>query len=264
MKILIFLLLFVVTPFAYISAQEAINQTDANGHKLGHWIGKYTNGTIRYDGSFTDNKPVGEWKRFHENGRIKAHLYHYPNTDKASAELFDENGVRYAKGNYKGTAKDSTWDYYNNLKLVSKENYTDGVKNGKSITYFENGTPATESNWVGGLLDGVSRSYYASGKKKMEIMYQKGKHQGLNLVYYESGRTEIKGQYNNDLPDETWKFMDENDKVKYELHYKSGVLLNPEVVDSIQAGEFSAFDRAKGRLKDPDNFSQNPEEYMRN
>lgn len=264
MKKLIFLLLSVILPYAFLSAQETVNQTDTNGFKQGKWIGKYTNGTIRYEGSFTDNKPVGEWKRFHENGKIKAHLYHSLNTDKASAELFDSNGVRYAKGNYKGTVKDSTWNYYNNLRLVGQENFSNGEKNGRSLTFFESGNPATESNWVSGMLNGVSRSFYPSGKKMMEIMYRQGKRQGLNLVYYESGVTQITGQYNNDQSDGTWKFNDENGTLKYELKYKMGVMLNPEVVDSIQANEFKAFDRAKGRLKDPEDFSQNPEEYIRN
>jgi len=263
MKKLIFIFCALILPFTILCAQQSINQTDASGLKQGRWIGKYTNGTIRYEGSFNDDKPVGEWKRYHENGKIKARLYHQPNTDKVTAELFDSNGVRYAKGNYKGTSKDSTWNYYNNLRLVGQENYSSGIKNGRSLTYFTNGVPATESFWVNGLPDGVSRSFYPSGKKKSETMYHQGKRHGLNLIYYESGQTEIKGQYINDLPDETWKFMDANGNEKYELKYKAGVLLNPEVVDRIQANEFKAFDRAKGKLKDPEDFSQNPEEYMR-
>ena len=264
MKKQLFLLLFVILPFTFISAQETINQTDINGHKQGLWRGKYPNGSIRYEGSFTNDQPVGEWKRFHENGKIKALLHNFPNTDKASAELFDSNGVRYAKGNFKGTAKDSTWNYYNSLQLVGQENYSEGEKNGRSLTFFENGSPATESNWVNSQLNGVSRSFYSSGKKKTEILFQQGKRQGLNLIYYESGQIQITGQYNNDQPEGIWKFMDENGKVKYELNYKAGILLNPQVVDSIQADEFKAFDRAKGILKDPEDYSQRPEEYMRN
>ena len=264
MKKLIFLLFSFIIPITFLCAQETINQTDANGHKQGRWVNKYANGTIRYEGSFADNKPVGDWRRFHENGKIKAHLYHIPNTDRATAELFDSNGVRYAKGNYNGTAKDSTWNYYNNLSLVGKENFSNGVKNGKSLSFFENGIAATESNWINGFLNGVCRSFYSSGKKKTETMFLQGKRQGLNLIYYESGQTQITGQFNNDLSDGTWKFMGENGKLKYELKYNAGVLLNPEVVDGIQADEFKAFDRAKGRLKDPEDFSQSPEEYIRN
>lgn len=264
MKKLIIVLISVIIPFTFLLAQGKLNQIDANGHKQGHWIGKYASGTIRYEGSFSNDKPIGEWKRFHENGKIKAQLHHFPNSDKASAELFDINGVRYAKGIYRGTAKDSTWNYYNNTRLVGQENYSDGIKNGRSLTFFENGTPATESNWAYGLKNGVSRSFYLSGKKQAETMFQQGKRQGLSQVYYESGQSQISGQYVNDQSDGAWKFMDENGKVKYELKYNAGVLLNPEVIDSIQADEFKAFDRAKGKLKDPQDFSQSPEEYLRN
>jgi len=258
------LLLLIIFPFTFLCAQSTINQTNKEGHKQGRWIGKYTNGWIRYEGSFTDDKPVGEWKRFHENGKIKAQMHYFPNTDKALAELFDSNGIRYAKGNYLGTKKDSTWNYYNNLRLVGQENFSGGIKNGKALTYFENGISATESNWTNGLLNGVSRSFYPSGKKKTEIMFLQGKRDGLSLVYYELGQTQIIGKFDNDLSDGAWKFMDENGKVKYELNYKAGILLNPEVIDRIQADEFNAFDRAKGKLKDPEDFSQRPEEYLRN
>lgn len=260
----IILLLLVILPLTFLCAQQTINQTDKNGHKQGRWIGKYANGAIRYEGLFNDDKPVGEWKRFHENGKIKAHLYHSPKSDKVSAELFDSYGVRYAKGNYIGTVKDSTWNYYNNLRLVGQENFTGGVKNGRSFTFFENGKPATEANWTNGSLNGVSRSFYPSGKKKTETMFLQGNRHGLNLIYYESGQTQINGHYSNDQSDGTWQFMDETGKVKYELKYNAGVLMNPEVVDSIQSDEFKAFDRAKGKLKDPEDFSQSPEEYMRN
>ena len=250
-------------PVSFLFAQESINQVDANGRKQGRWIGKYPNGTIRYDGSFINDKPVGEWKRFHENGKIKARFSHFPNSGKVSAELFDDGGIRYAKGNFKDTAKDSTWNYYNNLRLVAVENFSKGIKEGKSLTFFENGIPAEESNWMNGKRDGVSRYYYPSGKKKIEIMYRQGKRNGLNLIYYESGQMEITGQYINDQCEGTWKFIDEKGVVKYKLKYNAGKLLNPEVVDSIETGVFKAFDRAKGHLKDPEDFIQTPEEYLR-
>lgn len=264
MQKIIFLLITVIIPFTFLYAQGTINQTDANGQKQGHWIGKFPNGTIRYEGSFVDDKPVGDWKRFHENGKIKASLHHIPNTEKVSAELFDSNAVRYAKGNYNATLKDSTWNYYNNQILVGQENFSNGLKSGKSSTYYQNGSPATEVQWSNGLLNGTSVSFYSSGKKKTQTQYQQGKRQGTSMVYYESGNTQIAGQYDNDKSDGAWKFMNEDQKVKFILKYKAGILLNPEVVDTIQMNEFKAFDRSKGKLKDPENYSQNPEQYLQN
>ena len=264
MQKIILLLISIIIPLTFLCAQGTINQTDANGHKQGHWIGKFPNGTIRYEGSFVNDIPVGDWKRFHENGKIKASLHHIPNTDKALAELFDGSGIRYAKGNYKASLKDSTWNYFNNQILVGQENYSEGLKNGKSSTYYENGIPASEDNWSNGLLNGESISFYPSGKKKTQTQYQKGNRQGISAVFYESGNTQITGQYENDTSDGIWKFFSEDQKVKYILTYKAGVLLNPEVVDSIQMNEFKTFDRSKGKLKDPEHFSENPDEYLRN
>jgi len=264
MKKLIFLLILVIIPLTFLYGQETFNQKDANGKRQGRWIGKYPDGSIRYIGLFIDDMPVGEWKRYHKNGNLKAHLFHLPKTNKVAAELFDAEGIRYAIGNYKGTVKDSTWDYYNNLRLIGKEDFSGGRKNGKSVTFYENGSLATESNWVNGEPEGVSRSFYPSGKKKSEIMYLMGKRNGPDLSYWESGEIMISGNYCNNLSDGIWMFLDRNGVVKYKLVYKAGVLLNPEVADSIEAGEFKSFDRARGRLKDPGDFIQSPEEYLRN
>ena len=259
----VFILFAFIAPFSSIKSQDVINQTDAKGYKQGKWINKYPGGTIRYEGSFVDDRPVGEWKRFHENGKLKAHLFHVPNTDKVAAELYDSEGILYAKGNYIKTVKDSTWKYFNKQKLVGQEDFSLGLRNGRSMTYFEDGKPASESVWVNGELNGVSRSFFPSGSKKTEIMYRNGKRNGASLVYYESGIQEIVGFYIDDNADGTWKFQDENSNLKYELKYKTGVLLNPEVVDSLQDKEFKTFDRAKGLLKDPADYIGNPEEYMR-
>jgi antitoxin component YwqK of YwqJK toxin-antitoxin module len=263
-KKLTLVLLAVILSFSFLNAQETINQTDANGLKQGHWIGKYANGTIRYEGSFSNDKPVGSWKRFHANGKLNAVLYHFPNSEKVAAELFDNNGIRFAKGNYIATLKDSIWNYYNNLRLVGQESYSKGAKNGQSFSFFENGNPYIESNWVNGMLSGVRRSFYPSGKKMSETMFKEGIRNGISLTYYESEQIEIKGQYKNDLPDGIWKFNDEKGSIKFELKYQIGKLLNPEVLDSIQENEFKAYDRAKGSLKDPEDFIQNPEDYLRN
>ena len=120
-----------------------------------------------------------------------------------------------------------------------------------------------QSNWTNGLLDGISRTYYPSAKKKSETNYRLGLRDGLCLTCYESGMPQISGQYKNDQPDGIWKFMDQNGKIKYELTYYRGRLQNPEVIDGIMAKEFKAFDHSKGKLKDPEDFVQSPEEYIR-
>ena len=93
MKILI--LLFLLMPMVVFSQ---INQTDNNGLRQGRWQKMQPNGKPLYDGYFKDGKPVGEWKRFHENGRIKANITYKTGTDSAFTVLFDETGKQMAEG----------------------------------------------------------------------------------------------------------------------------------------------------------------------
>jgi len=81
----IFLLLSVLFFLNNANAQFLSNQSDAKGLRQGKWLAKYPDGKTRYEGSFRDNKPVGEWKRYHENGKLKANLYYKENSDKMKA-----------------------------------------------------------------------------------------------------------------------------------------------------------------------------------
>jgi len=64
--------------------------------KQGKWIGKYPDGTLKYEGKFFNDKPVGEWKRYHENGKLKAQMSYYQNSGRAFTSLFDTDGKLYS------------------------------------------------------------------------------------------------------------------------------------------------------------------------
>lgn len=92
----IFILLFLL-PFISFSQ---INQTDANGLRQGRWQKMQPNGKPMYDGYFKDGKPVGEWKRFHTGGQVKAIIKYRTESDSADAKLMDEWGKKVAEGIY--------------------------------------------------------------------------------------------------------------------------------------------------------------------
>ena len=259
----ILIILCVIFHFTAATAQTALNQTDSNHLKQGKWIGKYPDGTVRYDGSFINDKPMGEWKRFHENGKLKATLLHALNSDKVKAELFDSEGLLVAKGNFIGTLKDSVWTYYDNKAIIARENYNNGMKNGKSFSYSADGKTLSETDWVNGRLNGLEREFYIEGNKKSETRYLDGKRQGDSNIYFETGKVQIEGSYNNDRYTGRWKFYNPDGSLKFQLDYKDGIMQNPEALDSLQLKEFKAFDETKGKLKDPERYRENPEEYLR-
>lgn len=260
MKIIMLLVLLLIH-FTVLTAQQTINQTDSNHLKQGKWIGKYPDGILRYEGYFKNDKPIGEWKRFHQNGELKAKLVYSPNSNKIIAELYDTEGILVSRGNYFGTEKDSIWTYYDNNVIVARENYLKGLKNGFSYSYLPDGSVISKSNWLNGKLNGELREYYSSGNKKSEISYLDGKRHGDIRIYFESGKVQIEGKFDQDKYTDDWSFYNEDGTLKFKLKYKDGILLNSGTVDSLQLKEFKAFDRDKRSLKDPEHYIENPEEY---
>jgi hypothetical protein len=51
--------------------------------------------------------------------------------------------------------------------------------------------------------------------------------------------------------------------LRFELIYDKGELKNPEVLNEIEQKEFEEMKKSRGNLKDPQDFRDNPEGYMR-
>ncbi len=250
MRSLILLFLFCIASFLSMS-QVAENRTDARGLKEGRWVTRYPDGMLRYEGNFERNKPVGEWKRYHENGKIKALLSYRPNSTRVFASLFDEEGVCYAKGVFEGTLRDSTWNFYSGEILLQTENYSLGKKEGKATGYDPGGKLIWEKEWKNDLLDGIAVEYDPTGIKRSEIFYLEGKRSGRANFYDEYGSLTMEGGYLDDLSDGTWKMFDKGGKLKYQMIYERGEILNSETLDSLQINQFRQYDKVKGKIPEP-------------
>ena len=56
---------------SFFSVSQSINYVDNIGMKQGVWQKKYANGNIRYEGTFKDNKEIGLFRYFYEDGSLK-------------------------------------------------------------------------------------------------------------------------------------------------------------------------------------------------
>jgi antitoxin component YwqK of YwqJK toxin-antitoxin module len=243
---------FLLTAFLFNGfSQAGINKTDAKGLKQGKWVSKYPGGSLKYEGNFNQNMPIGEWKRYHENGKTKALMNYRPNSERVFAALFDEEGKLYAKGVFEGTLRDSTWNFYSGNKLVLTENYILGKKTGKSQGFDEQGKVMWDKEFKNNLPDGISIEYYPSGNKKNEISFIEGKKNGLAIFYDENGSKMTEGSYREDLSDGIWKIFDTTGKIKYEVKYDKGEILNGSAIDSLQRNEFKKYDSVKGKIAEP-------------
>ena len=250
MKSLLLLLAFCTLSFLSRS-QETVNKTDAKGQKQGKWVSKYPGGSVKYEGFFNQNKPIGEWKRYHENGKIKALMTYRPNSERVFASLFDEEGKLYAKGVFEGTLRDSTWSFYSGELLVSVENYHIGKKEGKAIGFDQNGKKIWERELKNDLEDGNEVQFDPTGIRRKEIFYKEGKKSGPALFYDENGVKSMEGSYLDDLSDGTWKFFGKDGKLLYQIEYNKGEVVNKGAMDTLQINAFKQYDKIRGKISEP-------------
>ncbi|AHW61521.1 Antitoxin component YwqK of the YwqJK toxin-antitoxin module [Draconibacterium orientale] len=255
MRYLLALLIFLPT---LVFAQT--NQTDANGLRQGLWQKKQDNGRLLYEGYFKDDKPVGEWKRYHPGGQVKA-IIEYKG-DTAYTQLFDVWRKKVAEGNYVNQQKEGVWKIYKNGQLTADEEYKLGVKNGKSHQYYDTGEVMEEKEWVNEKEDGDYQIFYKSGEPYMQCKMKQGMRHGLFLVSYENGRQEMVAEYRNNLRHGEWKYFDKEGNLQYTLYYDNGQILNPAVRDSFDNLKMKALEKNKGTIPDPEKFLQDPSEYM--
>jgi len=259
----LFFLISALLFFCNVNGQSLTNQTDSKGLRQGKWMVRYPDGKIRYEGSFRDNKPVGEWERYYENGKLKAVLFHRENTDRVKAELYDADGSLFSKGNFAGKDKDSTWTFYDNNTIMARESYRNGVKSGEAVSFSPEGRILKETPWLNGKIDGIVKEFYPAGAKSSETTFRQGKRQGECRIYFPNGQTQIEGTYANDVYDGEWTFYDEAGALKTKMMYRNGVLQNPEKYDSLQLQEFKALEQMRGKIKDPEQYRENPSELLR-
>jgi antitoxin component YwqK of YwqJK toxin-antitoxin module len=254
--------LFFFIFFGITFAQDPVNQLDVNGKKQGYWEKRGPGGKLLYQGNFRDDKPVGEWKRFHENGVVKALINYSESTDTASVQLFDQTGNKIAAGFYWGKEKAGRWSYYDKRQKVSEENYRDGKKNGPVKTYYPTGELFAATNYVDGVEDGTYRAYYKSGTVYFECQMKQGKRDGVCRIFYPNGKPETEAFYKAGVREKDWRYYDETGNLSYTLIYNQGIVTNPAVLDSVEQLGYKELEKNKNKILDPEKFTGDPVEYM--
>jgi antitoxin component YwqK of YwqJK toxin-antitoxin module len=257
MRILVILILFI--PLFTFSQ---INQTDANGLRQGFWQKQQPNGRLMYEGNFKDGKPVGEWKRYHPGGQVKAIIKYHTDSDSAFTQLFDEWGKKVAEGNYLKEKKAGLWVYFSEGRKVSDEHFVNGEKQGKSHRYYKSGEVWEETDWIGGKQEGSYRVFFQSGEPFFQCKMSNNQRNGLCLTYFQNGRVELEANYKNGLRHGEWKYFDDQGKYLYSLFYNEGEILNPDVRDSISNLQIKMMEVRKDSVPDPEKYMQDPSEYM--
>ena len=251
----LFLLLFCSMSAMASFAQDTLwNQTDDKGQKQGFWKVTYENGIVKYQGFFKNSKPFGEFKRYHEDGTIKALQQFMPDGITTYVKMFYNNGILAADGKFVNSQKDSVWNYYSfydkGLKL--KETYSLGKKNGISKKYHSSGKLAEELNWKNNQKDGSWIQYFEDGSLLLKTNYISDKRQGNYETYYRGNKLETKGVFVNNLMEGEWIYFDDSGKEKMRIIYNKGIPQNAGLLEKEQEDFFHKLENNKGKIPEPD------------
>jgi uncharacterized protein len=183
-------------------------------------------GKLIYEGNFKGGKPQGVFKYYYDFDTVKAILDFKQNGKYCYAKLFHPTGKISAQGKYIGeSVKDSVWSFFDDGgKLISRDTYSDGKKNGTCYVYLRDGKLAEERNFKMDVLHGTFKQYFDGKAVKSEGAYVNGNLDGKNSHYFPNGVQVATGFYKNGMKTGPWIYRDKDNKVTEKELYINGQL----------------------------------------
>ncbi len=246
--------LIILSLTSFSQGESAVNQTDSRGRKQGHWIKRYPDETILYDGYFKDDHPVGEFKRYYEDKTLKSVLQFSSDGNEAEASLYHQNGYIASKGKYVKRKKEGKWRFFSERiegYLICEEIYADDKRNGLSVKFYPDSTIAEKVNYVNDIKQGEWTKYYPDGSILLKSNYVNGNINGKFETWFDDGKIEYSGQYKNDARDGLWLIYNENGTVKYKIEYADGITKDRQM-DIDQSKFLDSLEKNKDKVQDPE------------
>jgi len=253
-KLIIIASLLAISAIANCQPESEINKTDPEGKKQGHWIKKYPGKSVLYEGYFKDDHPVGEFKRYYEDEKLKSLLIYNSDGTEAAATIYHPNGFIAAKGRYVNQMKEGKWQFFSFIfegYLISEETYSGNLKNGPSVKFYRDSTIAERINYVNDVRQGDWIRYYPTGEICFKSHLLNGILNGRFEVWFENGQIEFSGQYKNDAREGLWFIYNSDGTIKYSLEYKDGFTRDLKL-DIDESAILDSLENNAGKIADPE------------
>ncbi len=171
-SVLILMIFTSVTSFA--NNVKELNRRDESGRKQGYWVIKgfmsneadFSPNAIVEEGSYTDDRKEGIWKRYFYNGNMRSEITYNADRPNGSYTVYYENGQVEERGNWARNKNTGEFRrFHNNGKPQQVFYFTDkGLRNGMQRYYHENGQLALEVSILEGKEEGRMRRWDEKGK----------------------------------------------------------------------------------------------------
>ncbi len=254
LKIIVITLCLSVSATAASQSATAINQKDPQGRKQGHWIKRNADENIIYDGFFVNDHPVGEFKRYDENGRLKSFLTYSNDGNEALVVMYHPNGFIASRGIYINQKKEGKWQFFSEYSegyLIAEEQYTGNIRNGPSLKFYPDSTIAERITYVNDIKQGEWIKYYPDGNICLKSSYRNDKVEGRFEAWFDNSQIQFSGQYRNNARDGVWYIYNKDGTIKYQLEYIDGVAQNRQMYID-ESDYIDSLEQNQGKIADPE------------
>jgi antitoxin component YwqK of YwqJK toxin-antitoxin module len=237
LKLAVICIIMTIVPvLIFAQPVNKTNFTDSLGRKQGYWK-KYSKDTLKYEGQFKDDIPVGEFKYYFSSGKVKAQTTYSDNGKVAKTIMYHPNGKKNGEGTYMDKKKDGLWVYYgaNGIK-ISEENYKMGVKTGVWKYFYEDGRINRIENYKNNVRDGEWVEFYQDSVMKTKGNYTNDKLNGVVQCFGLTGKLFLTGKYIDDLKEGEWMFFNDLGAGERKLTYQASNLIKEEVIIPTKSG----------------------------
>jgi len=249
------IIIFLALPLISVcQTGPAINKTDPQGRKQGHWIRKYPHGVIQYEGVFRDDHPVGEFRRYYEDSRLRSVLVYSDDGTEADATIYHPNGFIASKGKYINQLKEGKWKFYSAAVegyLINEEEYKGNKRNGPSVRYYPDGTVSEKLTFMNDSREGEWFQYYPDGRLFIRSDYTNNMLNGKFEARFVNGKIQFSGSYMNNRRDGTWHIYNEDGSLMYRIEYVNGAA-NDRQMDIDFSNYLDNLEKNAGKIPDPE------------
>ncbi len=258
----------------FIQKEEKINRRDATNLKTGIWKEFYSNGILKNEGTYSEDKMNGYFKEYSTKGSLvntKKYINGVLQTDPpelakldVKTSYFETGAVRFTATYKDGVAEGIQREFSPEGKVIGAKLFVGGILTGEGILdtagrkqgawkeYFLNGTLQSKGEYLNGKRIGEWIFYHPNGKIEQFGKYdRKGKAQGPWKWYYETGTILREENYLNNLQDGLMTEYSDSGKVITKGEYIAGQKEGPwilELTEYKEEGNFKA-DKRDGEWK---------------
>jgi len=208
----------------FVKSVVKINQYSSQGHKEGLWETFYTDGTVKWEGTYIDGKRDGYFKTYDEKGSLKTIEKYINDVLQLDApelakldiktEYFPDGKIKSSGPVKNGQPFGAHRMYDDSGNIVKADIYDSGrivaegildesnIQQGHWKEFHPNGQLSAEGNYVNGTRVGAWKFYYMSGNRFEEGKYDNhGKAIGKWVWFYDDGKTLRESNFHVGLQD---------------------------------------------------------------